>query len=72
VIGLSDNGWIDDSLGFEWVKHFHRYIESRITGAYRLLILNRHGSYAIPEFNQFCTENKIITLYMLAYTLHLL
>jgi len=45
---------------------------SRISRAYYLLILNGHGSYAIPKFNQYCAENKIITLCMPTHTLHLL
>ena len=72
VVGLSHNGWTDDGLGFEWVKHFHRHTESRTTGAYRLLILDGHSSHATPEFDRFCTENKIITLCMPAHTSHLL
>jgi hypothetical protein len=69
---VSDNGWTTDGLGLEWIKHFNRHTESRITGVYRLLILDGHGSHATPEFDQFCTENKIITLCMLAHTSHLL
>jgi hypothetical protein len=69
---VSDNGWTNDGLGVEWIKHFHRYTESRSSGAYRLLILDGHGSHATPEFDQFCTENKIITLCMPAHTSHLL
>jgi len=61
-----------NKLGFKWLKYFNRYIVSCISGAYRLLILNGHGSHATPKFNQYCVENKIITLYMPAYTLHLL
>jgi hypothetical protein len=37
-----------------------------------MLILDGHSSHATPEFDQFCTENKIITLCMPAHTSHLL
>jgi hypothetical protein len=72
AVAVSDNGWTNDRLGYEWVKHFHRHTESRTTGAYRLLILDGHSSHATPEFDQFCTENKIITLCMPPHTSHLL
>jgi hypothetical protein len=41
-------------------------------GAYRLLILNGHNSYAALEFDQFCKDNKIITLCIPPHTSHLL
>ena len=40
--------------------------------AYRLLILDGHGSHTTPKFNQYCIENKIISLCMPAHTSHLL
>jgi hypothetical protein len=72
AVAVSDNGWTNDGLGHEWIQHFHRHTESRSSGAYRLLILDGHSSHATPEFDQFCTENKIITLCMPPHTSHLL
>jgi hypothetical protein len=72
AVAVSDNGWTNDGLGYEWIQHFHRYTESRSSGVYRLLILDGHSSHATPEFDQFCTENKIITLCMPPHTSHLL
>jgi hypothetical protein len=36
------------------------------------LILNGHGSHSGPEFDQFCTKNSIIPLYMPPHSSHLL
>jgi hypothetical protein len=72
VIAVSDNGWTTDELGLEWVKHFNRHTELRTKGAYCLLILDGHSSHATPEFDQYCAENKIITLCMPPHTSHLL
>ncbi|EFQ84978.1 hypothetical protein PTT_20237 [Pyrenophora teres f. teres 0-1] len=72
VVAVSDNGWTTDQLGVEWVKHFNRQTASCTQGVYRLLILDGHGSHATPEFDQYCTENKIITLCMPPHTSHLL
>lgn len=41
-------------------------------GVYCLLILDGHNSHATPEFDQYCTENHIITLCMPPHTLYLL
>jgi hypothetical protein len=72
VVAVSDNGWTTDELGLEWLKHFNRHTESCTKGAYRLLILDGHGSHATPEFDQYCKDNKIITLCMPPHTSHLL
>jgi len=72
TVGVSDNGWTTNQLGVEWVKHFNQHTATRTAGVYRLLILDGHSSHATPEFDQFCTENKIITLCMPPHTSHLL
>ena len=41
-------------------------------GAYRLLVLDGHGSHATADFDHFCKENKIIPLYMPPHSSHLL
>ncbi|EMD66028.1 hypothetical protein COCSADRAFT_86794 [Bipolaris sorokiniana ND90Pr] len=72
TVAVSDNGWTTDQLGVEWMKHFNQHTAARTAGVYRLLILDGHSSHATPEFDQFCTENKIITLCMPPHTSHLL
>lgn len=71
-MAVSDNGWTTDELGFKWIRHFNRHTETCTVGAWRLLILDGHRSHATPAFDQFCTDNKIITLCMPAHTSHLL
>ena len=70
VIAVSDNGWTTDQLGLKWLKHFNRHTAPRTAGAYRLLILDGHGSHATPEFDQYCKDNKIITLCMPPHSSH--
>ena len=72
VLAVSDNGWTNDQLGIEWIKHFDKHTSSRIKGVYRLLILDGHGSHITPEFDEFCSANRIISLCMPAHTSHLL
>ena len=72
VVAISDNSWTNNKLEYKWIQHFNRHTESSIKGVYRLLILNGHNSHATPKFDQYCINYKIITLYMPAYTSHLL
>jgi len=56
-----------------WLKDvFNKYTKACTAGRYCLLILDSYSSHASAEFNQFCTENMIIPLYLLLYSSHLL
>ncbi|RYC78417.1 hypothetical protein BFJ63_vAg18709 [Fusarium oxysporum f. sp. narcissi] len=72
VIAMSQNGWTNNKLGLEWLKHFDRSTKNRSTGPYRLLILDGHESHHSADFERYCKENKIITLCMPAHASHLL
>lgn len=50
---------------------FEPYTASWITGGYRLLILDGHGTYATAGFDRFCIE-EIIQLYTHPQSSHLL
>jgi hypothetical protein len=71
VIGLSENGWTNDELGFQWLQEvFEKHTASRTIGRYRLLILDGHGSHATADFDHFCKNHQIIPLYMPAHSSH--
>ena len=73
TIGVSANGWTNDSLGFDWLTQvFEKHTKDRTKGVYRLLILDGHGSHSMAEFDLFCLERLIITLYMPPHSSHLL
>ncbi|KAF4456327.1 hypothetical protein F53441_1486 [Fusarium austroafricanum] len=72
VIALSENGWTNNQLGLDWLRHFDRSIKDRLVGSYRLLILDGHESHHSAEFMRYCEEKKIITLCMPAHASHLL
>jgi hypothetical protein len=50
AIAVSDNGWINNKLGVEWLKHFDAYTKTRTVGAYRLLVLDGYESHNSLEF----------------------
>ncbi|EGU72749.1 hypothetical protein FOXB_16738 [Fusarium oxysporum f. sp. conglutinans Fo5176] len=72
VIALSENGWTNNQLGLDWLKHFDRSTAKRTNSRYRLLILDGHESHHSVEFGEYCKENKIISLCMPAHASHLL
>jgi hypothetical protein len=72
AIGVSDNGWTNNELGVEWLKHFNAHTKTRVIGARRLLVLDGHKSHHSLQFQELCKENDIYTLYMPAHSSHLL
>ncbi|RKL10758.1 hypothetical protein BFJ70_g16481 [Fusarium oxysporum] len=72
AIATTQNGWTDNETGLEWLKHFDRCTAKRSNSRYRLLILDGHESHHSVEFEEYCNENKIITLCMPPHSSHLL
>jgi hypothetical protein len=72
AIAVSDNGWTNNELGVEWLKHFNAHTKARNVGAHRLLVLDGHESHHSLEFQEFCKENNIYTLCMPPHSSHLL
>ncbi len=68
TLACSNNGWSNDEIGLEWLKHFNKH--TRPVGAYRLLILDEHGSHATFAFTNYARENKIVLVYLPPYTTH--
>jgi len=56
----------------DWIWHFNFYTASYTKGKYQLLILNGHDSHHSKEFETYCQEYNIITLYMPPYSSYLL
>ncbi|KAF7572754.1 hypothetical protein PtrM4_076590 [Pyrenophora tritici-repentis] len=50
AIAVSDNGWTNNELGVEWLKHFNAHTQARSIGARRLLIIDGHRSHQSLEF----------------------
>ena len=72
AIAVSDNGWTNNELGVEWLKHFNAHTKTRVIGARRLLVLNGHRSHHSIKFEELCKENNIYTLCMPPHSSHLL
>ncbi|KKA22392.1 hypothetical protein T310_3598 [Rasamsonia emersonii CBS 393.64] len=56
----SNNRWTTDEISLRWLKNqFIPETEKRRKGAYRLLVLDGHGSHLTPQFDKLCTQNKL-------------
>jgi hypothetical protein len=71
-LSVSKNGWTNNALGLEWLKHFDAHTKARQVGAYRLLILDGHESHLNQDFKDYCLEHKILTLCMPPHSSHIL
>lgn len=71
-LSVSENGWTNNDLGLEWLKHFDAHTRTRQVGVYRLLILDGHESHLNQAFKDYCLENKILTLCMPSHSSHIL
>ena len=71
-LSVSENGWTNNALGLEWLKHFYEHTKTRQVGRYQLLILDGHHSHLNQDFKDFCLEHKILTLCMPAHSSHIL
>ena len=70
MIAILDNNWTINKQGLDWIQYFNNYTKSYTIDIYYFLILNRHKSHHLTDFELFCQENNIITLYMPAYLLY--
>lgn len=71
-LSVSENGWTNNALGLEWLKHFNAYTKARQVGGYRLLILDGHESHLNQDFKDYCLDHKILTLCMPPHSSHIL
>ncbi len=68
ILAVSDNGWTNDELGVEWLRHFNRY--TPLIETYRLLILDNYKNHAIIAFIDYAYGNGIILLYLPSHSTH--
>jgi hypothetical protein len=71
-LSVSENGWTNNALGLEWLKHFDTHTKTSQVGVYRLLILDGHESHLNQDFKDYCLENRILTLCMPSHLSHIL
>jgi hypothetical protein len=60
---VSDNGWIDNELAYQWlVKDFEPQTREKAGGRTRVLILDGHSSHHSAKFLRYAEQHNIIVL----------
>ena len=70
AISVTENGWTTNERCLDWLQHFQKHTITQKKGKYRLLILDGHESHQSADFQLYCQQNGIITLYMPAHSSH--
>jgi len=72
LVGVSDTGYTNDELSYEYILHFNRQSKKTQVGAHRILLCDGYGSYITREILEFC-ETKLIHMFCLRpHTSHIL
>jgi hypothetical protein len=71
-IGVTETGYVNDLISYQWVQHFHHATKYQVKGTHRLLICDGYGSHMTYEFVRFCEDHKIIVFFLIPHTSHIL
>lgn len=69
IYKCSKNGWINEELFFDWVKHFHQHVKASQEDPV-LLILDNHGSHISLEIYTYCRLHGIVMVSLPPHTSH--
>lgn len=70
IVKISDSGYINSDLFFEWLRHFHSFVSSTKTNKV-LLLLDGHTTHCKNlEALEYARENGIILLQLPGHTSH--
>ncbi len=70
LMAVSDTGYSNDKIHFDWIQHFNTYTARRQKRVWRFL-LDGYGSHITYEFLEYCHRNKIIVFALLPHSTHL-
>ena len=71
-IAVTDTGYTNDQLTYQWIQHFEKATRARMRGNWRMLICDGFGSHLTFEMVKFCEENGILLFFLPPHTSHLL
>ena len=70
LIGVSDSGYSNDVLFFQWLQHWEAMSKRTQRGEYRLLLLDGYDSHLTWTALQFCQQQKVIVVLLTLYITH--
>ena len=69
---MSESGFSNNQLSYEWIKHFEEHSAKSQTGAYQLLLLDGYRSHCMYKFLDHCEKNKIVLFCLPPHATYLL
>jgi hypothetical protein len=71
LLGVSESGYSNEDLHFEWIQHFERRTRPKRVGRKRLLLIDGFGAHQSQKTIEFCDEHDIIVFSLIPHTTHL-
>jgi hypothetical protein len=72
VLSITPSGYSNDQLALDWLKHFNKHTKDRVTGVWRLLIIDGHGSHHTRPFIQYALDHHILPFGLPPHMTHIL
>lgn len=72
IITISDKGYSNDGIIYEWLKHFNEHTQEQAGNNFRLLFIDNHNAHITYKFLSYCDNNKILAIAFPPYTTHIL
>ena len=72
LIDLSDTGYLNDELAYEYIQHFKRQSRQTRIGVHHILLCNGYMSHFTREILEFCEFNLIHVFILSLHTSHVL
>ncbi len=72
LFAVSDSGFSNDQLSYQWVKHFDLFSARTQVGVHHLLLLDGYGSHFTYKFLTHCEDANIIPFCLPPHTTHFL
>lgn len=70
-LGYSKKGYIDGSIGVDWIKHFDKHTKAKAAGRRRLLLVDGHASHYTFGFLDYARQNRIHILCYPSHSTHI-
>src|SRR6266480_3516204 len=72
LVGMSDSGYSNDTLFFQWLQHWEHFTRISRRGKYRMLLLDGYDSHLTYSALKFCEQQKVVIVLLPPHTSHFL
>ena len=72
LVGMSNSGYSNDMLFFQWLQHWEHFTRISRRGKYRMLLLDGYDSHLTYSALKFCEQQKVVVVLLPPHTSHFL